>query len=82
MEHGGKKMSQIKTQNTEMIQVKVDLEKCNGCGTCVDICPLEVYVLVNIDGTLKANPVHQIDCIGCRNCELACPQGAIQIIKK
>jgi len=48
----------------------------------VDIYPLEVYELVNIDGTLKANPVHQIDCIGCRNCELACPQGAIQIIKK
>ena len=23
----------------KMVEVKIDLEKCGGCGTCVDICP-------------------------------------------
>lgn len=80
-EIGGKKMVQTNMEDKQKIQVKVDLEKCTGCGTCVDICPLEVYTLVIIDGKEKASPVNQIDCIGCRNCELACPLGAIQIIK-
>ena len=63
-----------------MTQVKVDLEKCTGCGTCVDICPLEVYELIDVNGKQKASPVNQIDCIGCRTCESACPEGAIEII--
>jgi NAD-dependent dihydropyrimidine dehydrogenase PreA subunit len=75
-------MIQVKMENKEVIQIKVDPEKCTGCGTCVDLCPLEVYELVDFDGKLKASPVNQNDCIGCRTCELACPQGAIQVIKK
>ena len=63
-----------------MTKVKVDLEKCNGCGTCVDIRPVEVYELIDVNGKQKASPVNQIDCIGCRTCESACPEGAIEII--
>ena len=74
-------MAQAKMEGKERIQIKVDLEKCTGCGTCVDMCPMEVYEIVVIDGKRKASPVNQIDCIGCRNCELACPEGAIEIIK-
>lgn len=73
-------MVQTKMEVEKPVRVKVDLEKCTGCGTCVDICPLEVYEIVVIDGKRKASPVNQIDCIGCRNCELACPEGAIEII--
>ena len=70
-----------KMEAEKAFRVEVDLDKCTGCGTCVDICPLEVYEIVVIDGKRKASPVNQIDCIGCRNCELACPEGAIEIIK-
>jgi NAD-dependent dihydropyrimidine dehydrogenase PreA subunit len=75
-------MAQTKMEVEKPVQVLVDLKKCTGCGTCVDICPVEVYELVMIDGKPKASPVKQIDCIGCRNCELACPEGAIQILKE
>lgn len=29
----------------EMPKVKVDLEKYDGCGTCVDVCPVMVFEL-------------------------------------
>jgi len=26
-----------------MYKIEVDVEKCIGCGDCVDICPVDVY---------------------------------------
>jgi NAD-dependent dihydropyrimidine dehydrogenase PreA subunit len=75
------KMVQNEIEVNELITIKVDLKKCTGCGICLDVCPLNVYEIIDIDGKQKASPVNQIDCIGCRNCELACPEGAIEIIK-
>ena len=60
-----------------MVEIKIDLEKCDGCGTCVDICPVEVLevrdeksVVVNLD-----------ECLVCRACEVQCPNNAIEIIE-
>ncbi|MCK4633428.1 4Fe-4S binding protein [Candidatus Bathyarchaeota archaeon] len=60
-----------------MVEIKVDLEKCNGCGTCVDTCPLEVYEIKDE----KAVPVKQEECIACKACEASCPNGAIEVIE-
>ncbi|RLI46262.1 ferredoxin, partial [Candidatus Bathyarchaeota archaeon] len=30
-----------------MVEIKVDTEKCTGCGTCVDVCPVGVYEIVD-----------------------------------
>ncbi|MBN1543905.1 4Fe-4S binding protein [Candidatus Woesearchaeota archaeon] len=55
----------------------VDEKKCTGCGTCVDICPMQVFEL---DKTKKKSTVKKPgDCIGCRACEVQCPQGAIKV---
>ena len=59
-----------------MWSVKVDQERCNGCGACVESCPGEVYALV--DG--KASVVHEDDCHGCHTCEAVCEQEACQVI--
>jgi len=53
----------------------VDKDKCTGCGTCAEICPMQVFDIV--DG--KAEPVRADQCVGCRACEMQCPAGAITV---
>jgi NAD-dependent dihydropyrimidine dehydrogenase PreA subunit len=60
-----------------MVEIIVDVEKCTGCETCVDTCPVGVYEMK--DG--KSVPVNVEDCIVCRACEMECPEGAIQVIE-
>ncbi|MEM2320685.1 MAG: 4Fe-4S dicluster domain-containing protein [Candidatus Bathyarchaeia archaeon] len=58
-----------------MVKINVDLEKCTGCGSCVDVCPVGVYELK--EG--KSVPVKVDECLICRACETQCPSGAITI---
>ncbi len=60
-----------------MVEVKVNSEKCNGCGTCVDSCPVEVFEIKDD----KSVPVKPDECLACRACEVQCPDGAIEIIE-
>lgn len=60
-------------------KINIDMEKCNGCGTCYEVCAFEVYG-EPVDG--KANVLHPEDCTGCRSCESQCPQEAIEIIEE
>lgn len=53
--------------------VKVNKEKCNGCGMCKDVCPIDV---INIEDT-KA--VISDGCLECGACIGQCPNGAISI---
>ncbi len=55
--------------------VKIDEEKCNGCGVCVPAC-VEGALQI-IDG--KAKLVSEIYCDGLGACLGECPQGAITI---
>jgi NAD-dependent dihydropyrimidine dehydrogenase PreA subunit len=60
-----------------MVEVKVDNDKCTGCGTCVETCPMEVFEIKDE----KSVPVKPEECIVCRACEVQCPEEAIQIIE-
>lgn len=53
--------------------IKVDEEKCDGCGICIDACHEGALAL--IDG--KAKVVKDDYCDGLGDCLPACPQGAI-----
>ena len=60
-----------------MVEIKIDLGKCDGNGTCVDVCPVEVFELQGG----KAVAVKPEECIICRACEVQCPNNAIEIIE-
>jgi NAD-dependent dihydropyrimidine dehydrogenase PreA subunit len=60
-----------------MVEVKVDSEKCDGCTTCVDTCPVEVFEMKGD----KSVPVKQEECLACRACEVQCPNAAIEVIE-
>ncbi len=56
---------------------ETDLEKCTGCGHCVDICPVQV---IHMEGDF---PVIDKDwCIGCGVCAVPCPVGAVKLVRK
>jgi len=60
-----------------MVEIKVDLENCNGCATCVDTCPVEVFEIKDE----KSVPLKQEECLACKACEASCPNGAIEVIE-
>ena len=53
---------------------KVDSDKCNGCGPCVDACPLEAIKLENEIAVVDADT-----CTDCGACTDACPNEAITV---
>lgn len=55
--------------------VKIDEEKCNGCGLCVDACHEGALQLVNG----KARLVSESYCDGLGDCLPECPAGAITL---
>lgn len=56
---------------------ETDEEKCTGCGSCADICPVGC---VTMEGNL---PVVDWDwCIGCGVCAVPCPTGAIKLVRR
>jgi len=61
-----------------MWHIEIELEKCTGCGECVEGCPGDVYDLV--DG--KAKVIHIDECHGCHSCEELCESEAITIKEK
>lgn len=58
-----------------IMSVLVDQVLCNGCGTCVNNCPQEVFELK--DG--KSNVINGDNCLECHLCEVSCEHGAITI---
>jgi NAD-dependent dihydropyrimidine dehydrogenase PreA subunit len=62
-----------------MVSVTVDLEKCTGCGSCIDTCPVEVFELQEKEGKTISEVVAEDQCIVCRACEVQCPEEAITV---
>ena len=64
-------------EENRMVKIVVDSNKCTGCSTCVDTCPVGVYEMKD----KKSVPVKPDECLVCRACEVQCPEGAIQVIE-
>lgn len=55
--------------------VRIDSDKCTGCGVCVGTCPQHA---ITIDNSLAV--INQELCTQCMACAEICPEGAIHIL--
>ncbi len=55
--------------------IKIDEEKCDGCGECIPACPEGAIQIV--DG--KARLINESLCDGLGACIGDCPKGAIEV---
>ena len=56
-----------------LVLPRIDLDTCNGCGDCVDVCRMGALVIRE----LKVAIVSAADCDYCTDCEAVCPVLAI-----
>ena len=54
--------------------VIVDVEKCDGCGTCQDECPSAAIKVENEKAVINKD-----ECIECSACQDACPSQAVEL---
>lgn len=66
------------------INVAVDWDICIGCGTCLEVCPMQLYEWKKTSGhptsEKKAFPARESDCIQCFQCEKKCPAQTIIVV--
>jgi len=62
----------------------IDIERCKGCGLCVNVCPKNVLIMsdkANKQGYFPACQERPADCVYCTTCCIMCPDVAITITK-
>ena len=60
--------------------VAITVERCKGCGFCVEFCPTHVLALSSAFNSTGYHPPHVVDadkCSGCDLCGMYCPDFAI-----
>jgi predicted molibdopterin-dependent oxidoreductase YjgC len=57
--------------------IKVDKDKCLGCGSCMENCPVGALELDDKGGYDKHAQVYPQNCMACHTCEIYCPVGAL-----
>ncbi len=54
--------------------VKVDLEKCTGCGSCAEVCPVEAIKIENDKAKIDED-----ECVDCGTCIDECQSEALSM---
>jgi 2-oxoglutarate ferredoxin oxidoreductase subunit delta len=73
-----------KTEYVMAGKIKIDTERCKGCGLCVAVCPKKSIVIskkLNKSGYFPAQATNT-DCTGCCFCAFICPDVAIEVFRE
>ncbi len=69
-----------------MNKVTFNVERCKGCGLCVEACPKKILTLdetvLNGKGYHPAKMTEQEKCIACAMCAMMCPDCVIKVEKE
>jgi len=61
-------------------RVKIDTDKCNGCGLCKGCCAGGVLELYGEKNNKKSRMIAEFPfCFSCGDCVAICPEGAIEL---
>lgn len=71
-----------KTIALDGMKAVVDVEKCDGCALCIDVCPyhaIELYEIPQDDGgePAKLVRINNAQCKGCGLCQGTCPKRGV-----
>ena len=68
-----------------MPRIAVDSTYCKGCGLCVRVCSKQILELdastISAKGYHPVKCIDESQCIGCKFCQLMCPDVAIQVVR-
>ena len=59
-------------------KVEINKKWCKKCGLCAHYCPTKVF---NLDDFGSPTAARVEACIGCKMCEIRCPDFAIEVEK-
>lgn len=65
---------------------EVSDSNCNGCGKCVNVCPVEAMTLISANNPHRAKQkkakLEEDICLGCGLCVKACTRDALQLVSR
>ncbi len=59
-------------------RIEINTKWCKGCEICVELCPTNTLEMVDFKAAVK--DINK--CTACMQCELRCPDFAIEVYKK
>lgn len=68
----------FRPDDVHMGKMKVDDEKCTGCGLCIENCIFRTW---EMGDDKKVHFKDNVPCFSCYNCMVACPLDAISIVE-
>ncbi len=66
----------------EPVKAYVDLDRCDGCALCLDVCPFQAISPLEVsqgDKIIQKIQIDQAHCKGCGICQATCPQECIEV---
>jgi len=65
-----------------MAKITIDVDRCKGCGLCMDACPKKILKLsdeINRKGYHSIMCAEPEKCVGCAACYTMCPDCVITV---